>query len=117
MSGRQDRIAPGTLMAVAAMGLAVLVIANDFSALSVALPSIQHDLNADVPSVQWVMNAYALVFGVFIVTGGRLADVFGRRRIFFIGSAIFATFSVAGGAAQDNGWLPPPGRLWESGER
>jgi EmrB/QacA subfamily drug resistance transporter len=45
------------------------------------------------------------VFGVFIVTGGRLADVFGRRRIFFIGRAIFATFSVVGGAAQDTGLL------------
>jgi EmrB/QacA subfamily drug resistance transporter len=100
-----DAIAPGTLMAVVAMGLAVLVIAIDFSALSVALPSIQDELNADVASVQWVMSAYALVFGVFIVTGGRLADVFGRRRIFFTGAAIFATFSVAGGAAQDNGWL------------
>jgi EmrB/QacA subfamily drug resistance transporter len=105
MSARQEPIAPGTLMAVAAMGLAVFVIANDFSALSVALPSIQDDLNADVASVQWVMSAYALVFGVFIVTGGRLADVFGRRRIFFTGAAIFAAFSVAGGAAQDNGWL------------
>jgi MFS family permease len=102
---RDDPIAPGTLMAVAAMGLAVLAIAIDFSALSVALPSIQDDFNADVASVQWVMSAYALVFGVFIVTGGRLADVFGRRRIFFTGAAIFATFSVAGGAAQDNGWL------------
>lgn len=102
---RDDQIAPGTLLAVAAMGLAVLVIAIDFSALSVALPSIQDELNVDVASVQWVMSAYALVFGVFIVTGGRLADVFGRRRIFFTGAAIFATFSVAGGAAQDTGWL------------
>jgi EmrB/QacA subfamily drug resistance transporter len=105
MSARDEPIAPRTLMAVAAMALAVLVIANDFSALSVALPSIQHDLNADVPSVQWVMTAYALVYGVFIVTGGRLADVFGRRRNFFIGTAIFATFSVVGGAAPDNGLL------------
>ena len=41
-------------------------------------------------TAQWVVNAYALVFGVLIVTGGRLADLFGRRRVFFIGSAIFA---------------------------
>jgi EmrB/QacA subfamily drug resistance transporter len=47
-----------------------------------------------------VVNAYALVFGVLIVTGGRLADIFGRRRAFFIGTAIFATFSLLGGAAQ-----------------
>ena len=55
--------------------------------------------------MQWVINAYALVFGVLIVTGGRLADMLGRRRIFFIGAAIFAAFSVLGGAAQDELWL------------
>ena len=48
-----------------------------------------------------MINAYALMFGVLIVTGGRLADMFGRRRIFFIGSAIFAAFSLLGGLAQD----------------
>jgi EmrB/QacA subfamily drug resistance transporter len=52
-----------------------------------------------------VINAYALVFGVLIVTGGRLADMFGRRRLFFIGAAIFAGFSLLGGAAQDDLWL------------
>ena len=95
----------GTLLALGAMAMAVFVIANDFAALSVALPSIENDFNADVSSVQWVINVYALVFGVLIVTGGRLADMFGRRRIFFIGSAIFAFFSVLGGAAQDDLWL------------
>ena len=48
-------------------------------------------------TIQWVVSAYALVFGVLIVTGGRLADMLGRRRIFFIGAAIFAGFSVLGG--------------------
>jgi EmrB/QacA subfamily drug resistance transporter len=52
-----------------------------------------------------VINAYALVFGVLIVTGGRLADMLGRRRMFFVGAAIFAAFSVLGGAAQDELWL------------
>jgi len=87
-------------MALIAMGVAVLVIANDFTALSVALPSIENSLDSELGTVQWVINAYALVFGVMIVTGGRLADMFGRRRIFVIGSAIFAGFSVIGGAAQ-----------------
>jgi EmrB/QacA subfamily drug resistance transporter len=87
-------------MALIAMGVAVLVIANDFTALSVALPSIEQSLDSDLGTVQWVINAYALVFGVLIVTGGRLADMFGRRLIFVIGSTIFAGFSVIGGAAQ-----------------
>jgi EmrB/QacA subfamily drug resistance transporter len=86
-------------MALVAMGLGVLVIANDFTALNVALPSIEGDLDADVGTVQWVINAYALTFGMAIVTGGRLADMFGRRRAFLLGSAIFATFSLLGGFA------------------
>ncbi|HET7717987.1 MAG TPA: DHA2 family efflux MFS transporter permease subunit, partial [Bauldia sp.] len=75
-----------------------------FTALSVALPKIEHQFNADVDSVQWVINAYALVFGVFIVTGGRLADMFGRRTVFMLGAAIFAVFSVVGGFAP-NDWV------------
>ena len=74
----------GTLLALGAMALAVFVIANDITALSVALPPIEDEFDSDVSTVQWVINAYALVFGVLIVTGGRLADMFGRRRLFFI---------------------------------
>jgi EmrB/QacA subfamily drug resistance transporter len=99
------RLDRGVVLALVAMALAVFVIANDVTALSVALPNIEHDFNADVPSVQWVINAYALVFGVLIVTGGRLADLFGRRRIFFVGAAIFVAFSLMGAAARDAGWL------------
>jgi EmrB/QacA subfamily drug resistance transporter len=105
MNDGDARLAPGTTMALVAMGLGVLVIANDFTALNVALPAIEQDFDVDVGTAQWVINAYALTFGMVIVTGGRLADMFGRRRIFFIGSAIFAGFSLLGGAAQDVGWL------------
>src|ERR687888_530781 len=94
-----ERLAPGTAMTLVAMGLGVLVIANDFTALNVALPSIEHDFNVDVGTAQWVINAYALTFGMAIVAGGRLADLFGRRRIFFVGSAFFAGFSLLGGLA------------------
>jgi EmrB/QacA subfamily drug resistance transporter len=80
-------------------------VANDLTALSVALPDIEQDFDSDVSTVQWVVSAYALVFGVLIVTGGRLADMVGRRRIFFIGAGIFAGFSVLGGAAQSDIWL------------
>lgn len=85
--------------------MSVFVVANDLTALSVALPQIEQDFDSDVSTVQWVVSAYALVFGVLIVTGGRLADMLGRRRIFFIGAAIFAGFSVLGGAAQSDIWL------------
>jgi EmrB/QacA subfamily drug resistance transporter len=92
------------ILGMAAMAMAVFVIGNDFTALSVALPAIEKDLSADVTTVQWVITGYALVFGVLIVTGGRLADMFGRRRIFFVGSALFAGFSVIGGIATD-AWM------------
>ncbi len=100
-----DRIEPGTVVALIAMGLGVIVIANDFTALNVALPAIEQDFNVDVGTVQWVINAYCLVFGMAIVTGGRLADLFGRRRAFFLGSALFAGFSLLGGLAQSTPWL------------
>src|SRR5207244_3765314 len=68
--------APFPVMPLVAMGLGVLILANDFSALNVALPQIERDFDAQVSTVQWVVNAYALVFGVLIVSGGRLADLF-----------------------------------------
>jgi EmrB/QacA subfamily drug resistance transporter len=89
----------GTVLALAAMALAVFLIANDFTALSVALPNIEREFDSDVSTVQWVINGYALVFGVFIVTGGRLADMFGRRRLFFVGAGIFAAFSTVAAVA------------------
>ena len=91
-------------MGLGAMALAVLVIANDFTALSVALPAIEQGFGTDVTTVQWIITGYALVFGVLIVTGGRLADMFGRRHIFFVGTTIFAVFSVLGGFATD-AWM------------
>jgi EmrB/QacA subfamily drug resistance transporter len=94
-----------TILALVAMAIAVLIIANDFSALAVALPAIEKQYDTDVGTVQWVINAYALTFGVLIVVGGRLADIFGRKRIFIIGAAIFAAFSMLGGVAQTAAWL------------
>jgi EmrB/QacA subfamily drug resistance transporter len=87
------------------MGIAVVVIANDFSAINVALPTMEKDFETNVNTIQWVVNAYALTFGVLIVTGGRLADLFGRRNAFFLGTAIFASMSALGGAAQTETWL------------
>jgi EmrB/QacA subfamily drug resistance transporter len=85
--------------------MAVVVIANDFTAVNVALPTMESDFHTDINTIQWVINAYALTFGVMIVTGGRLADMFGRRNAFFLGSAIFASMSALGGAAPTEAWL------------
>jgi len=89
----------GTKLALFAMGLGVIVIANDFTALNVALPAMEADFDVDVGTIQWTVNAYALVFGMGLITGGRLADMLGRRLIFFVGLAIFAGFSVVGALA------------------
>jgi EmrB/QacA subfamily drug resistance transporter len=91
--------------ALFAMGAAVFVIANDFSAINVALPTIEHGFHTNINTIQWVVNAYALSFGVLIVTGGRLADMFGRRVCFFLGAGIFALMSAAGGVAPTETWL------------
>lgn len=104
MKPAQKKLASSQLLGLAAIGLGVLVIAIDFTALSVALPTVEKDFTADVTTVQWIITGYALIFGTFIVTGGRLADMFGRRLIFFIGAAIFATFSLVGGLATEI-WL------------
>jgi len=100
----EGHLSKATILGMIAMGVAVLVVANDFTALSVALPAIEKTLHTDVTTVQWIINGYAMVFGVLIVTGGRLADMFGRRRAFFAGAAIFAGFSVIGGFAP-NAWV------------
>ena len=89
----------GTLVALIAMALGIFLVANDFTALSVALPEIEQEFDADVDTVQWVINGYALVFGVLIVTGGRLSDMFGRRRLFFWGAGIFTVFSAVAAVA------------------
>jgi EmrB/QacA subfamily drug resistance transporter len=87
------------------MGMAVVVIANDFTAVNVALPTMEADFHTNINTIQWVINAYALTFGVMIVTGGRLADMFGRRNAFFLGAVIFASMSALGGAAPTETWL------------
>jgi EmrB/QacA subfamily drug resistance transporter len=97
VSRTSDSIDRGTMLALVAMALGVFVIANDFTALSVAIPNIEADLNTTLTEAQWVINGYALVFGVLIVTGGRLADLFGRKRMFMTGATIFAGFSLVAG--------------------
>ncbi len=99
------RLDRGTKVALVAMCLGIFLVANDFTALSVAIPEIESDLGTTLGHAQWVINAYALVFGVLIVTGGRLADLFGRKRAFMIGATTFAVFSLLSGLAPSIGLL------------
>jgi EmrB/QacA subfamily drug resistance transporter len=77
----------------------------DASIVNVALPSIQRDLHFSTSSLQWVINAYTLTFAGFLLLGGRAADLFGRRRVFLIGLAVFTASSLFGGLAQNEAWL------------
>ncbi len=73
----------------------------DSTVVALALPSIRHDVGASAEGLQWVMNGYLLTIAVLVVTAGRLGDMFGRRRVFLAGTAVFALGSVLSGAAGD----------------
>jgi EmrB/QacA subfamily drug resistance transporter len=77
----------------------------DVSIVNVALPSIGRDLHYSQTGLQWVVNAYVLTFAGFLLLGGRAADLFGRRRVYLLGLAIFTGASLAGGLAQNSDWL------------
>jgi EmrB/QacA subfamily drug resistance transporter len=88
-----------------AMCFALFMIMLDNTVVNVALPSIQRDLHASLQALEWTMNAYTLTFAVLLVTGGRLGDIFGRRRMFLFGVAVFGTSSLAIGLAPDDAVL------------
>ena len=73
-----------------AMCFALFMIMLDNTVVNVALPSIQRDLGASISGLEWTINGYTLSFAVLLATGGRLGDIFGRRRMFLIGVIIFA---------------------------
>ena len=88
-----------------AMCFALFMIMLDNTVVNVALPSIQRDLDASISSLEWTVNAYTLTFAVLLVTGGRLGDIFGRRRMFLFGVVVFAVSSAAIGLSPDQAWL------------
>src|SRR5438093_3355001 len=90
--------------------LAVLVVAQfmvvlDVAIVNVALPTIKNDLHFSQDGLQWVITAYAIVFGGVLLLGGRMADLLGRRRIFMAGMAVFTVFSLLDGLAWSEGSL------------
>ena len=85
--------------ALAALVAAQFMVVLDVAIVNVALPSIQTDLHFSEQSLQWVITAYAIMFGGFLLLGGRLADLLGRRRFFIAGIALFTASSLAAGFA------------------
>ena len=90
---------------LAALSFALFMIMLDNTVVNVALPSIQRDLGIGISELEWIVTAYALSFAVFLLTGGKLADRYGRRRVFLIGLTTFTLSSLACGLAGSAGLL------------
>jgi EmrB/QacA subfamily drug resistance transporter len=90
---------------LAAVAFGLFMIMLDNTIVNVALPSISTDLGIGISELEWVVNAYALTFGVLLLIGGKLADLHGRRRIFIVGLVIFTASSLACGLAGSAGHL------------
>jgi EmrB/QacA subfamily drug resistance transporter len=92
-------------LALMLLAMTQFVLVIDASIVNVALPSIGRALHFSQADLSWVVNAYTLTFGGFLLLGGRLADLVGRRRMFMSGLVLFALASLAGGIAQSEAWL------------
>src|SRR5213592_3166246 len=85
--------------------LAQFMVVLDATIVNAALPSIQKDLHLSEGNLQWIVNAYTLVFGGFLLLGGRAGDLLGRKRIFLVGLVVFTTASLLDGLASSEGML------------
>jgi MFS family permease len=85
--------------ALVAVGLATFMTYLDNNVTNVALPTIQRDLHLSIAGLEWVVSSYILVFAGLLLVGGRLADVYGRRRLFVIGLTVFTLASLGAGLA------------------
>src|ERR1700684_4497858 len=101
--GRRPQSRDGLILAIACVAQFMVVL--DVSIVAVALPSIGRDLHYSATGLQWVVNAYVLTFAGFLLLGGRAADLFGQRRVYLSGMALFTVASLAGGFATDSAWL------------
>src|SRR5215217_7033626 len=108
MQAGSSRTSPGGR----GLGLSLIVIASaqlmlvlDDSIANIALPSIQHDLAVSAAALPWIINAYVLAFGALLLFGGRVGDLFGRRRVLRIGLLVFTGASLLGGLSPSAGLL------------
>ena len=91
--------------ALAAVSMATLMTYLDNNVINVAIPTIQRDLHLSVAGLEWIVSSYLLVLAGLLLVGGRLADVYGRRRVFLAGLAIFTLSSLTAGLAGSGGVL------------
>jgi EmrB/QacA subfamily drug resistance transporter len=105
-SGEEPAGAPraGTALLIT-LSMAQFMVVLDFTIINVALPSIQDGLHVATTTLQWLISGYAVAFGGFLLLGGRLADVYGRARLYRIGLIIFVVASISGGLAVEPGLL------------
>jgi EmrB/QacA subfamily drug resistance transporter len=99
----QRHVSDSAILALVCVAQFMVVL--DISIVNVALPSIGHDLHYSPTGLQWVVNAYVLTYAGFLLLGGRTADLFGRRRVFIAGLALFSLASLLGGLSQTSGEL------------
>ncbi len=92
-------------LALGLLAITQFMIVIDASIVNVALPSVGRALHFSEQNLSWVVNAYTLTFGGFLLLGGRLADLLGRRRMFMLGLVVFSAASFLGGVAQSDTWL------------
>jgi EmrB/QacA subfamily drug resistance transporter len=98
-----SRVDPNAVLAVVAVAQFMVIL--DASVVNVALPTIKRDVGFSEQSLSWILNAYTLMFGGFLLLGGRLADRLGRRRLFVAGIALFSGASLICGVSQSEGML------------
>jgi EmrB/QacA subfamily drug resistance transporter len=92
-------------MTLAAVSVGLFMIMLDNTVVNVALPSIQRDLGADLPALQWIVTGYSLTFASLMLVGGKVADAYGRRRIFVLGIVVFTIASLLCGLATSSEML------------
>src|SRR5205085_12066555 len=96
---------PRRWLALCVIAVTVLMIILDATIVNIALPSVSKDLEISSATQQWIVTAYTLTFGGFLLLGGRIADFWGRKRTYLVGAARFAIASAHGGLAQKQALL------------
>jgi EmrB/QacA subfamily drug resistance transporter len=102
-TSRARKVNPWLVLVIACMAQFMVVL--DITVVNIALPSVQRGLHFSPANLQWIVNAYTLVFGGFLLLGGRAADLLGRKRLFIVGVVVFTLASMLNGVAQSSGML------------